>query len=166
MSVEEIAAAVARRYPDVAVARGEATVVVGRETLLESLVFLRDERDLQMDFLSSITATHWPGRDPSFWVDYELRSMALRHRLRVKVAATEDDPSVPSATSVFPTANWHERETFDFYGISFDGHPDLTRILLPADWEGFPLRKDEPLGGVPTWFRGATMPPIDERGMA
>jgi NADH-quinone oxidoreductase subunit C len=76
------------------------------------------------------------------------------------------DERLPSVIPLFPTANWHERETFDFYGIVFDGHPDLTRILLPDDWEGFPLRKDEPLGGVPTWFRGARMPPIDERGMA
>ena len=73
---------------------------------------------------------------------------------------------VPSVTPMFPTADWHERETFDFYGIVFDGHPDLTRILLPDDWQGYPLRKDESLGGVPTWFHGATMPPVDERGMA
>jgi NADH-quinone oxidoreductase subunit C len=92
--------------------------------------------------------------------------MSLRHRLRVKVGCDEGDATVPSVTGLFPTANWHERETFDFYGIDFAGHPDLTRILLPADWEGHPLRKDEPLGGVPTWFHGATMPPIDERGMA
>ena len=166
MSVEASAAAVARRYPDIVVARGEASLVVDRGVLLEALTWLRDEPDLQMDFLSSITATHWPDRDPAFWLDYELRSMARHERLRVKVAATEDDPSVPSVTSLFPTADWHERETFDFYGITFDGHPDLRRILLPADWDGFPLRKDQPLGGVPTWFRGATMPPIDERGMA
>jgi len=161
-----VAAVVARRYPDVAVARGEVTVVVGREELLPAITWFRDEAELQMDFLSSITATHWPGRDPAFWVDYELRSMPLRHRLRMKVALTEGDAVVPSLTSLFPTANWHERETFDFFGISFEGHPDLTRILLPAEWDGHPLRKDEPLGGVPTWFRGATMPPIDQRGMA
>jgi NADH-quinone oxidoreductase subunit C len=166
VSVEAIAAAVARRYPDVVVARDEASVVIERGSLLAALAWLREEAELRMDFLSSITATHWPDRDPAFWVDYELRSMSLRQRLRVKVALDADDASVPSVTGIFPTANWHERETFDFYGIVFDGHPDLTRILLPADWEGFPLRKDEALGGVPTWFRGATMPPIDERGMA
>jgi NADH-quinone oxidoreductase subunit C len=166
VSVGAIAEAVARRYPDVVVARGEATVVVDRDALLDALAWFRAESDLQLGFLSSITATHWPGRAPAFWVHYELRSMPLRHRLRVEVALGEDDASVPSVTGLFPTANWHERETFDFYGISFHGHPDLTRILLPADWEGFPLRKDEPLGGVPTWFHGARMPPIDERGMA
>jgi NADH-quinone oxidoreductase subunit C len=84
----------------------------------------------------------------------------------VKVGLSEQEPSVPSVIEVFPTANWHERETFDFYGISFEGHPELTRIELPADWVGHPLRKDEPLGGVPTWYRGAKMPPIDQRGQA
>ena len=166
MSLDALAATVAARYPDVLVARGEVTLVVERERLLEALAWLREEPTLELGFLSSVTATHWPERAPAFWVDYELRSMSLRHRLRVKVGCDEGDATVPSVTPLFPTANWHERETFDFYGIDFAGHPDLTRILLPADWEGHPLRKDEPLGGVPTWFHGATMPPIDERGMA
>jgi NADH-quinone oxidoreductase subunit C len=165
VSVEAIASAVARRFPDVTVAREEVTLVVDGGDLLEALGWLWGEPGVQMDFLSSITATHWPDRDPTFWVDYELRSMALHQRLRVKVPLAEG-ATIASVTPLFPTANWHERETFDFYGIVFDGHPDLTRILLPADWEGYPLRKDEPLGGVPTWFRGVTMPPIDERGMA
>ena len=166
MTVADLAAAVATRYPDVVVAREEATVVVGRDELLVALAWLRDEPRLRLDALSSVTATHWPDRDPAFWVVYELRSSSLVQRLRVKVPVREDDQHVPSVTDLFPTANWHERETFDLYGLVFDGHPDLTRIVLPADWDGYPLRKDEPLGGVPTWFRGARMPPIDERGMA
>jgi NADH-quinone oxidoreductase subunit C len=166
VSAEDIADAVADRYPDLVVARGEVTVVVEREGLLDALAWLRAAPELQMDALSSLTATHWPDRDPAFWVDYELRSMPLRQRLRVKVGLTADDPSVPSVTGVFPTADWQERETYDFYGIVFDGHPDLTRIELPADWVGHPLRKDEPLGGVPTWYHGATVPPIDQRGQA
>ena len=166
MSVAELAAAVTTRYPDIVVAREEATVVVARDQLLEALAWLRDEPGVQLDALSSVTATHWPDRDPAFWVVYELRSTARSQRLRVKVPVRDDDQHVPSVTAMFPTANWHERETFDMYGIVFDGHPDLTRILMPADWVGHPLRKDEPLGGVPTWFHGATMPPIDERGMA
>jgi NADH-quinone oxidoreductase subunit C len=164
VSVEEMAAAVTDRYPDVVVARGEVTVIVQREELLDALAWLRDEPALQMDSLSSLTATHWPDREPAFWVDYELRSMALRRRLRVKVGLGADDASVPSVTGVFPTANWQERETYDFYGIDFDGHPELTRIEIPADWVGHPLRKDEPLGGVATWYHGAKMPPIDQRG--
>jgi NADH-quinone oxidoreductase subunit C len=166
VSLEAMAAVIAARYPDVLVAREEATVVVDRDDLLDALAWLRDEPTLAFGFLSSITATHWPGRDPAFWIDYEFRSMTLHHRLRVKVGCTEEDATVPSVTPLFATANWLERETFDFYGVVFAGHPDLTRILLPADWEGYPLRKDEPLGGVPTWFHGTTMPPIDERGMA
>jgi NADH-quinone oxidoreductase subunit C len=166
VSVAELAAAVTARYPDVVVAREEATVVVARDELLEALAWLRGERGIQLDALASVTATHWPDRDPAFWVVYELRSTALAQRLRVKVPVRDDDQHVPSVTGLFPTANWHERETYDMYGIVFDGHPDLTRILMPADWSGHPLRKDEALGGVPTWFRGATMPPIDERGMA
>ena len=166
MRVAELAAAVTTRYRDVVVAREEATVVIARDELLEALAWLRDETGVQLDALSSVTATHWPNRDPAFWVVYELRSTALAQRLRVKVPVRDDDQHVPSVTGMFPTANWHERETFDMYGIVFDGHPDLTRILMPADWVGHPLRKDEPLGGVPTWFRGATLPPFDERGMA
>jgi NADH-quinone oxidoreductase subunit C len=163
---EDLARRVGDRVLDVLVARGEVTAIVGRDDLLGTLRWLADERDLDLGFLSSIGATHWPDSDPAFWVDYELRSIALRHRVRVKVGLRAGDEHLPSVVAVFPTANWHERETFDFFGIVFDGHPDLTRILLPDDWEGFPLRKDEALGGVPTWFRGATMPPIDERGMA
>ena len=99
---------------------------------------------------------------------YELRSSSLRQRLRVKVGVREDDAHVPTRDAdLFPTANWHERETFDLYGLVFDGHPDLTRILLPADWDGHTrCARTSRSAGVPTWFHGATMPPIDERGMA
>ena len=162
----ELADRMRSRFADVLVAREEVTTIVGRDDLLEALVALRDDPELSFDFLSSLTATDWPNQDPRFWVAYELRSIAENHRVRLKVGVPEADPHIPSVTDVFPTANWHEREVFDFYGIVFDGHPDLTRIVLPADWDGYPLRKDEPLGGVPTWFRGARMPPIDERGMA
>lgn len=154
------------RFADVLPTRGEITVVVRRDELLESLSWLRDEPGVSCDFLSCVTATDWPGRDPRFWVAYELRSMQLKHRVRVKVGVPESDPHVPSVTPMFPTANWQERETYDFYGVVFDGHPDLTRIMLPDDWDGHPLRKDEELGGVPTWFHGASVPPVDRRSMA
>jgi len=166
VSLAELAAAVATRFPDVVVTREEATVVVDRAEVLDALAWLRDEPGVQLDALSSLTATHWPDRDPAFWVVYELRSTALTQRLRLKVGVPDADQHVPSVTPLFPTANWHERETFDLFGLVFDGHPDLTRIVLPADWPDHPLRKDAPLGGVPTWFHGAFMPPIDERGMA
>jgi NADH-quinone oxidoreductase subunit C len=166
VNADELAVRIREHVRDVLAARGEVTAIVERDGLLDALVWLRDQPDLAFDFLSSVTATHWPDADPAFWVDYELRSMTHRHRARVKVGLRAGDEHVPSVVAVHPTANWHERETFDFYGIVFDGHPDLTRILLPDDWDGYPLRKDEPLGGVETWFRGARMPPIDERGMA
>ena len=166
MSPDDLADAVRGRFHDVLVARGEVVVVVEPDELLEALAWLRDEPGVELGFLSSMTATDHPGTEPRYWVAYELRSMPRRHRLRVKVGAPSDDPRVPSVTALFPTANWHERETYDFYGVVFDGHPDLTRMLLPEDWDGHPLRKDEPLGGVPTWFEGARVPPIDERGMA
>jgi len=163
VNAEAIAERVAARYPDTLVARGEVTTLVAREDLLEALRFLREDPELSLAFLSCVTATDHPGSDPRFWVVYELRSIEHHHRARIKVGLAEADPRVPSVTGLFPTANWHERETFDFYGIVFEGHPDLTRILLPDDWEGYPLRKTEELGGVNTRYHGAFVPPIDTR---
>ena len=163
MMTAELAERARERFTDVLVARDEVSIIVDRDDLLETLSTLRDDPDLSFDFLSSVTATDWPTKDPRFWVAYELRSMAANHRVRLKVGVPEPDPHLPSVTPMFPTANWHEREVFDFYGIVFDGHPDLTRILLPDDWEGFPLRKDEELGGVNTRYHGAFIPPVDQR---
>jgi NADH-quinone oxidoreductase subunit C len=151
------------RSPDTIEARGEVAMLVDRDELLDSLAWLRDEPDLSFGFLSSLTATDWPGKDPRFWVVYDLRSMEHDHRARVKVGLPEADAHVPTVTGLFPTANWHEREVFDFYGIVFDGHPDLTRILLPDDWDGHPLLKTEELGGVNTRYHGAFIPPVDTR---
>jgi NADH-quinone oxidoreductase subunit C len=163
VSPEEIAERIGARYPDVFVARGETTLQVNRDDLLDALSFLADDPELSLRFCSCVTATDWPAKDPRWWVVYELRSIEHLHRARVKVGVPADDPHVPSVTALFPTANWHERETFDFFGIVFDGHPDLTRILLPDDWEGHPLLKTEELGGVNTRYRGAFIPPIDTR---
>lgn len=163
MRAAELAERVRARYPDVVVARGEAIVVVERERLRETLEDLRADEELRLDFLSDLTATDWPGRAPRFWVAYDLYSMARRHRLRVKVGLPEEDPRIPSVVPLFPTADWHEREVYDLYGIVFDGHPDLRRILMPEGWEGHPLRKTEELGGVNTRYRGAFVPPVDRR---
>jgi NADH-quinone oxidoreductase subunit C len=163
MRAAELAERVHGRYPDVLVARSEATVVVDRDVLLDCLSFLRADPGLALDFLSSVTATDRPDRTPRFWVVYELSSVAHRHRLRVKVGLPEDDPRVTSVTGMFPSADWFEREVYDFFGVVFDGHPNLVRILLPDDWEGHPLRKTEELGGVNTRFRGAFIPPVDRR---
>ena len=163
MNVAGLAERVRRLYPDVVVARGEATVLVDRGELLEALRAFRDDEELRLDFLSGVTATDWPGRDPRFRVVYELASTEHHHRLRVKVGLPEDDVRVPSVTGLFPTANWHERETYDFFGVVFEGHPNLRRILLPEGWEGWPLRKTEELGGVNTRYHGAFIPPVDRR---
>ncbi len=163
MNPAALAERVRARYPDVVVVRDEASVVIARDDLLPALETFRDDPELHLDFLSSLTATDWPGRDPRMWVAYELWSSERRHRLRVKVGLHEDDLHVPSVTGLFPTADWHERETYDFFGIVFEGHPDLRRILLPDDWEGWPLRKTEELGGVDTRFHGASIPPVDRR---
>ena len=142
MRAAELADRVRVAYPDVVVARGEVTVIVDRSDLLDALAALRDEPALGLDFLSSVTATDWPGRSPRFWVAYELYSMTHGHRLRLKVGLEEDDPRIPSVTPLHPTADWHERETYDLAGVQFVGHPNLRRILCVEDWVGHPLRKD------------------------
>ena len=164
MIATELAEAVRGRWADALFARNEVTIVVERDELLATLEALRSDPDLGFDFLASVTASDWPESRPRFWVAYELYSMAHRHRVRVKVGLELEDPHVPSVVGLFPTANWHERETFDFFGIVFDGHPDLRRILLPEGWEGYPLRKTEELGGVDTHYKnGAFIPPVDRR---
>ena len=165
MNAAEIAGRIRDHFPDVYVARDEVIVLVDRGELIDALIRLRDQPDLSFGFLSSVTATDHPGKDPRFWVVYELRSVEHAHRLRVKVGLPSEDPHVPSVVPLFPTADWHERETWDLFGVVFDDHPDLDRILLPDDWEGHPLRKDEELGGVGTQYHGAFIPPVDERTM-
>lgn len=162
MSPEEIVALVAARYPDAMTARGQAVLTVDRAELRDALRFLA-EGALSLRFLSNITATDWPDAAPRYWVAYELLSVEHHHRLRVKVGLPGDDPTIPSVVDMFPTADWHERETFDFFGVIFEGHPDLRRILLPDTWEGHPLRKTEDLGGVNTPYKGAFIPPVDRR---
>ena len=163
MRAVEIAERLRGRFADVLVARDEVTVVVDRADLHDALTSLCGDEELGLDFLSCVTATDWPERSPRYWVSYELYSMAHKHRLRLKVGLPEDDPRVPSVTPLYPTADWLERETFDLYGIVFEGHPHLARIMLPDGWEGHPLRKTEELGGVNTRFKGAFVPPVDRR---
>ena len=165
MSPDQLADRLRERYPDVIVARGEVTVTVSRDDLLDALAAFRDEEELGFDWLSDVSSTDWPGRAPRMWMAYHLRSRRHGHRLRVKVGLDADDLRAPSVTSLHPTADWLEREVFDMFGVAFDGHPDLRRILMPDEWEGHPLRKDHPLGGVPTQYKGAFVPPPDDRGV-
>jgi NADH-quinone oxidoreductase subunit C len=164
VSPEEIADRLRARLSDVLLARGEVTVLVEPGEVVDTLETLRDDPELRLDFLSCLTATHHPGVVPALWVVYELRSTVSHHRVRVKAGLAGDDaPHVPSVTPMFPTANWQEREVFDFFGIVFDGHPGLTRIQMPDDWPGHPQRKDYPLGGIPVEYKGGTIPPPDQR---
>ena len=127
--------------------RGETTVVVPRESLQHAAEFLASEPSLRFSFLSDITVVDRFPIEPRFEVNYHLLSLDRRERLRLKVRLPGKDPVIRSMTSVWPTANWHERENFDLFGIRFDGHPDLRRILMPDDWEGHPLRKDYAVEG-------------------
>lgn len=148
----------------VVIHRGEITFFIRRSKILDTVAHLRDDAKLRFEFCSGISGVHFPheqGRE--FHAVYHLLSMTHNRRIRLEVALPEDDPHVSSVVSIYPTADWHERETYDFFGIIFDGHPALTRILMPDDWPGFPQRKDYPLGGIPVEYKGATIPPPDQR---
>jgi NADH-quinone oxidoreductase subunit C len=163
VSVEQLTGRLRERFDDVLSSHGEVTVTLDRDRLLDGLIYLRDE--LRFDFLADVSCTDWPGREPRIWMAYHLYSFADNTRVRVKVGLPAEDLRVPSATPLFPAADWQEREVYDFFGVRFDGHPHLKRILMPDGWEGHPLLKTEPLGGVPTQYKGAFVPPPDERGL-
>jgi NADH-quinone oxidoreductase subunit C len=155
----------------VLVDRGEITYFVAREHLSTLVQALRDDEALRFELCSSVSGVDYEGSGgpesttarPRLHVVYHLTSMTYRRRIRLEVAVTTEDPHVPSVSGVYPTADWHERETYDMFGIVFDGHPALTRILMPDDWDGHPQRKDYPLGGVPVEYHDATIPPPDTR---
>ncbi len=133
---------------------GDDTVLVETATVIDSLTRLRDDEELRFNFLMDLTAVDYLGREPRFEVVYHLASVEteprgtepspLRRRLRVKAGVAEEPCEIGSATTVWPAADWHEREVFDMYGVRFKGHPDLRRILLYDRFKGHPLRKDYP----------------------
>jgi NADH-quinone oxidoreductase subunit C len=127
--------------------RGELTLVVPREHLRRTAEFLRADPELVFAFLSDIAGVDRFPIEPRFEVNYHLLSVARHERLRLKVLLHGSDPVVETVTAVWPAANWLEREVFDLFGVRFEGHPDLRRILMPEDWEGYPLRKDYPVEG-------------------
>jgi NADH-quinone oxidoreductase subunit C len=127
---------------------GELTLVVPREQIAPLCAHLKAAPGFEFDMLADITgADRGPEEEPRFEVNYHLFSTKRYHRVRLKVLLNQEDTHVPTVTTVWRTANWHERETFDMFGVIFDGHPDLRRILLPDDWQGHALRKDFPLRG-------------------
>jgi NADH-quinone oxidoreductase subunit C len=147
----------------VVVDRGELTIHVKPQAVLEVARVLRDDPNLRFELLSSVSGVDYPETPTRLHAVYHLTSMTYRRRLRVEAAVTVEDPHLPSVCSVYPTADFHERETYDMFGIVFDGHPGLTRILMPDDWIGHPQRKDYPLGGIPVEYKGAEIPPPDQR---
>jgi NADH-quinone oxidoreductase subunit C len=130
---------------------GQVGVSLKKDQIRDICLYLRDDPSIKMDHLADLTAVDfsvYPGdTGPRFEVVYNLISTAHRHRIRLKVRVPEENPRVDSVSSLWNTANWHERETYDLMGIIFDGHPDLRRILLTEEWEGHPLRKEYPLKG-------------------
>ncbi len=147
----------------VVVEHGELTLYVRADALAKVARVFRDDPSLRFELLSSVSGVDYLGAANRLHVVAVLRSLTYRRRIRLEVAVSVEDPHVPSLTALYPTADWQERETFDMFGIVFDGHPALTRILMPDDWEGFPQRKDYPLGGVPVEYKGASILPPDER---
>jgi NADH-quinone oxidoreductase subunit C len=146
----------------VVVFRDELTLEVRRTHLVPVAQTLRDE--LRFELCLGVSGVHYPDEaDRELHAVYPLMSITHNRRIRLEVCAPDADPHMPSLYSVYPTTDWHERETYDFFGIIFDGHPALTRIEMPDDWVGHPQRKDYPLGGIPVEYHGAKIPPPDER---
>ena len=128
--------------------RGELTIVIPKERIVEVCKFLKEDNELCFDLLADLCGIDMNTPSNRFGVIYNLYSFTTRHRIRLKTFIEEEHPKVPTVTSVWGTANWHEREAFDMFGIIFEGHPDLRRIYMPDEFEYYPLRKDFPLMGI------------------
>jgi len=189
LPLEAIAARVTAHFPEVTAteAYDELTLHVAPEELVALVTFCRDDEELDTALLSDLSGVHWPAGDhvierqasTTGWPEYRvsreqgvievlyiLRSLARNHWFRVSVATPDDAAKLPSVTGVFETANFHEREVYDFFGVEFEGHPNLTRILMPDDWIGHPHRKDYPLGGVDIPYKNDKfIPPPQERDL-
>lgn len=144
--------------------RGEITFFVRPENLIAFMTECRDEPALRFEMCTSVSGVHFPeesGRE--LHIVYSLLSLTHNRRIRVEVTIPDSDRHLPSLVGIYPSADWHERETWDFFGIIFDGHPALTRIQMPDDWVGHPQRKDYPLGGIPVEYKGASIPSPEHR---
>jgi len=148
----------------VVIHRDEITYHVRREHLVAFVTALRDEPGLRFELCMGVNGVHYPhetGRE--MHAVYPFMSITHNRRIRVEVSVPDGDARIPSIVAVYPANDWHERETWDFFGIEFEGHPALTRIMMPDDWPGHPQRKDYPLGGIPVEYKGGTIPPPDQR---
>jgi NADH-quinone oxidoreductase subunit C len=150
VAVQKLREAMPEAIEEVSSFRDQVTIRVFKDYWVAACTLLRDTPGLEFDFLTDLTAVDYPTRPKRFDLVIHIYSMTQNHLLRVKTAAA-DGETVPTLVGVWKAANWEERETFDMYGIVFEGHPDLRRILLAEDWEGYPLRKDYPLAGYGTY---------------
>jgi NADH-quinone oxidoreductase subunit C len=168
---DEVADELERAFPEfgaaiekVVIDRNELTLYVKRDHLRAVALTLRNTESLRFEMCMGVNGVHYPDEtDRELHAVYELLSLTHNRRIRLEVALPDSDPHLPSLVEVWGGVNWHERETFDMFGIIFDGHPGLTRILMPDDWQGHPQRKDYPLGGIPVEYKGATIPAPSER---
>jgi NADH-quinone oxidoreductase subunit C len=159
MTLEEVAGRLSARYPEVVRSTetslaGEPWIVVDTGRIVEALRFLRDDADLSYEWLMCLSGVDYPPAQIA--IVYHLYSQTHDRKLVVKVMADRSEPRVPSVESVWRMADWYERECYDMFGVIFEGHPDLRRILLPFDWDGHPLRKDYVF---PETYRGITNKP-------
>ena len=144
--------------------RGEMTFYVTPENLIAFMTECRDEPALRFEMCTSVSGVHFPhDKNRELHIVYALLSITHNRRIRVEVSIPDSDRHLPSLVALYPSVDWHERETWDFFGVIFDGHPALTRIQMPDDWVGHPQRKDYPLGGIPVEYKGATIPAPDHR---
>jgi NADH-quinone oxidoreductase subunit C len=127
--------------------RDEMTIYVERSGIREACALLRDDANCPFNYLSDVTCVDWYPSEPRFEVIYHLLSISNKERVRLKVRLSGEMPALESVTSVWPGANYFEREVFDLFGVRFSGHPYLRRLLMPENWEGYPLRKDYPVEG-------------------
>ncbi|RPA12446.1 NADH-quinone oxidoreductase subunit C [Gordonia sp. OPL2] len=148
----------------VVVFRDEMTLHVRRDHLRPVALTLRNRDTLRFELCLGVNGVHYPDDlDRELHAVYPLLSITHNRRVRLEVAVADGDPHIPSLCDIYPTNDWHERETYDFFGIIFDGHRSLTRIEMPDDWQGHPQRKDYPLGGVPVEYKGTRIAPPDQR---
>lgn len=144
--------------------RGELTIYVPREVLTQVVAKFRDDPGLRFEVCASVSGVHYPEQTGSeLHSVYHLLSITHNRRVRLEVSCPDADPHIPSVVATYPMADYHERETWDMFGIIYDGHPALTRIMMPDDWAGHPQRKDYPLGGVDVEYKGARVPSPDTR---
>ena len=163
--------------------RGELTLIAPAERISALIQFCRDDPDVRCELLADLSGVHWPGgtrqesqQETTGWpmydygdsdgrieLDYILYSVTHNHRFRVRTNVPDVEPRIASVTNLYASADYMEREVYDFLGVHFEGHPNLKRLHMPDDWNGHPHRKDYPLGGVDVQYKGATVPPPDRR---